>query len=396
MVVDAEDADWGRSVHAASLLDGIAPRLQSPTREADSKGSTRPRSHPSNETHSPDLAWGITISRRPKSAASSEKAPGPRNAMAGATSTTNSGVRPGSNAFAAADGSHERETAAVPRAARKAATAVSSPISTRTPQTAAISPTTATDQVDRRSARPAAPWTKSAVATPTRSRKRPTAGNPPGNVEKKSRTTHGRLSDSAPLRIPRSRYSRGPSPKPVPEPLDRTGRSRGPKCDMTRYGELDLCASPRAAPHGQAAAYPFRALAHPREAPMPLAPGTQHLGIDPLAVVPDEHAKLAARALDSHLEVRRTGVAKRVDHRLPPDPIDVVADHRVQGTRIALPDHAELHLAPDTEFVPDARERLLEVVELVLGRAKPPHRVAALFDDLGHQLQHAAQARPAG
>src|SRR5258706_870151 len=117
MVVYAEDADWGRSIHAASLLDGIAPRLQSPTSEADSKGSTRPRSHPSNETHSSDLAWGITISRRPKSAASSEKAPGPRNAMPLATSTTNTGVRPGSNAFAAADGSHATETASLPRPA---------------------------------------------------------------------------------------------------------------------------------------------------------------------------------------------------------------------------------------------------------------------------------------
>jgi hypothetical protein len=84
---------------------------------------------------------GIVISRRPKSAASSEKAPGPRRAMAVATRTTSSGVRPTSNAFGVGDGSHESDKPAPLRAASTPARGVMSPSSSKAPFRAVTTPT---------------------------------------------------------------------------------------------------------------------------------------------------------------------------------------------------------------------------------------------------------------
>ena len=74
-------------------------------------------------------------------------------------------------------------------------------------------------------------------------------------------------------------------------------------------------------------------------------------------------------------------MAERVHQRLAADPVDVVADHRVQGARGAFADHAEHGLVLDAELLADAGEGFLEVAGAALRRAQPPDRVAAFVDD---------------
>ena len=124
---------------------------------------------------------GSGYSRRPNSAASSEKAPGPRRAIAVATLTTKTAVRGASNAFGVGAGSQAIASPMPNTAARAPAKGVTRPMRSRPAVRAAVTATTDVPSVGS-PARHAAPWTTRASATASRNTMRPTPGDPVGNM----------------------------------------------------------------------------------------------------------------------------------------------------------------------------------------------------------------------
>ena len=92
--------------------------------------------------------------------------------------------------------------------------------------------------------------------------------------------------------------------------------------------------------------------------------------------------------------LRGSGMAKRVDQRFAADPVDLVADHRLQRPGLALDDDAVVGVfrrprAP--ACIPaNACSRSCGALRR---RPQPAHRVAALLDHPSHQIEHPAERR---
>src|SRR5262249_15567521 len=183
------------------------------------------------------------------------------------------------------------------------------------------------------------------TATASRRSRRPRPGAPLGKAVNSRCNAfllggHGgiasRLAGFLLARIPPSGYSRPPPARERGQARAQSLRGRRAEGHVARDGELDLGPRARAAPEPEVSAHALRALAHARESPMAVAPGAQHFGVDAPAVVADEKPQLLWRVLHLQLDPGGVGVTDGVHQRLPPDAIDVVADHRVQRAGVSL------------------------------------------------------------
>ena len=125
----------------------------------------------------------MIISRRPNKRRSMESAPGPSKAIAAAMITTRNAGSGALKRFEAGGGTHDRAMPIVASAISTPATGVRNPIKSDTPLAMTIKP--ASDAADPLpgSVRYDPPWTTAVTPTATRSRSKPTPGQPPGKAE---------------------------------------------------------------------------------------------------------------------------------------------------------------------------------------------------------------------
>lgn len=128
--------------------------------------------------------WGMIISRRPNKRRSTERDPGPSKVIAAAMITTRNAGSGVLKRFDVAGGTHDRAMPIVASAINAPATGVRNPIKSDTPLAMTIKPATrASNDPPPGSVRYAPPWTTAVTPTATRSRSKPTPGEPPGKAE---------------------------------------------------------------------------------------------------------------------------------------------------------------------------------------------------------------------
>src|SRR5712671_5338431 len=93
---------------------------------------------------------------------------------------------------------------------------------------------------------------------------------------------------------------------------------------------------------------------------MPLAPGLHHFGSNAAAVIANQETEGTGCVIEFDLDRLRVRVTERVDHRLSADPVDFIAEDRMQRLRQAVYDDAKLNLIIDGELVLDLRKRLFQ------------------------------------
>ena len=118
----------------------------------------------------------------------------------------------------------------------------------------------------------------------------------------------------------------------------------------------------------------------------------QHPGVDPRAVVAHPQPQLLPPIGQLELDVRRVGGMKRVDERLPPDPVQFLPHHDVEGALPALDDDAQLRASVLGELTPGVPEGVhdLETVAVpgpqALDQAPAlAHRAVRTIEGLVHQ-----------
>ena len=99
---------------------------------------------------------------------------------------------------------------------------------------------------------------------------------------------------------------------------------------MSGDTQLNLGSTGWAAPDFEASADSVRSLAHARESPMIVLSGAQHLWLDATAVVVYVHSQLFGPIFNLDLDVVCLRVAERVHQGLATDPVNIVADKRMQ------------------------------------------------------------------
>lgn len=125
---------------------------------------------------------GMMISRRPKRRASTDKAPGPSNTMAPATTISRIADSLNSIRLWVGAGNHDMVMLAQPNAVKMAPMGVRNPSSSDAPLAIASKPAIQALSATA-PARYIVPWTATIIPTATRNRSSPTPGHPPGNVE---------------------------------------------------------------------------------------------------------------------------------------------------------------------------------------------------------------------
>src|SRR5262249_5448956 len=112
---------------------------------------------------------------------------------------------------------------------------------------------------------------------------------------------------------------------PSPPALRTACKSR-----LAGYRQFDFCAGAVAATEAKTRSDFFCPFSHSRESPVSLAAGLHHFRIDSTAVVTHNDAQLIRKILDLDRNVLGAGVTKGVEQRLPANPVDLVAQQRVE------------------------------------------------------------------
>src|SRR6266700_8208838 len=115
----------------------------------------------------------------------------------------------------------------------------------------------------------------------------------------------------------------------------------------------------------------------------------QYLRINAAAIVANKHSQLLHTILDLHFNAARLCVAKRVYQSFAPDPIDVVADDRVQRSRLALYNHPVVELLLKTQLLWNSRKCLSKITQFVGSRTKASKRISAILNHVPHQRKNA-------
>src|SRR5262249_37192805 len=86
----------------------------------------------------------------------------------------------------------------------------------------------------------------------------------------------------------------------------------------------------------QTTANELGSFAHARQAPVSTPWFVDHGAIDSLSIVADAHLQLPVAVPDADVDSTRLGVAEGVTQRLTDDPVDVIANDRMQIARCAF------------------------------------------------------------
>src|SRR6266705_4883632 len=108
----------------------------------------------------------------------------------------------------------------------------------------------------------------------------------------------------------------------------------------------------------------------------------QYLRINAAAIVANKHSQLLRTVLDLNFDAARLCVAKRVYQSFAPDPIDVVADDRVQRSRLALYNHPVVDLLLKTQLLWNSRKCLSKITQLVASGTKTAKRISAILNNI--------------
>src|SRR5579864_3233676 len=103
------------------------------------------------------------------------------------------------------------------------------------------------------------------------------------------------------------------------QPLRRASRTLGFESKTAWDTQVNFSTTRSTARHFEFRSNPFRPLAHARKAPVAVASCMQDVGIDPAAVVADEHPELAGGIFHFHFDFARPGMAKGIDQGLAAD-----------------------------------------------------------------------------
>jgi hypothetical protein len=125
----------------------------------------------------------MIISRRPNKRRSTERAPGPSKVIAAAMITTRNAGSGVLKRFEVAGGTQDRAIPMVASAISTPATGVRKPIKSATPLAMTSKPASHAADPLRGSVKYEPPWATAVTPTATRSRSKPTPGQPPGKAE---------------------------------------------------------------------------------------------------------------------------------------------------------------------------------------------------------------------
>src|SRR5580692_490216 len=130
---------------------------------------------------------------------------------------------------------------------------------------------------------------------------------------------------------------------------------------MAGNGELHLGSGRGAAPYVEFSADSLCAFAHAGQAPMSFPSGQQQLRIDSAPIVAHHHSELAGRVFELNLDALGARVLESIDQRFAADAINLVTQHWVQGSRLAIHDNSKSNVVLAGEFFLDARKSLFQI-----------------------------------
>ena len=128
----------------------------------------------------------------------------------------------------------------------------------------------------------------------------------------------------------------------------------------------------------------LRALSHPRQAPVSFPPRLKHLGVNSAAVITNENAEALDCILELDFDAVRAGVPKCIYQRFTTDPVNFIADDRMQRLRPAFHDDAKITFRLDRELLSNQGECMFEIARATMGCAQSSYSVPAFFDNLPH------------
>ena len=85
----------------------------------------------------------------------------------------------------------------------------------------------------------------------------------------------------------------------------------------------------------------------------PSRPECSSLRIDSASVVADQDSQLPVTVFEFDFDALRARMPEGIDQSFPADPVDLVAQHRMQRPWLAVHDHAKSDIVVDCEFILD-------------------------------------------
>jgi hypothetical protein len=137
------------------------------------------------------------------------------------------------------------------------------------------------------------------------------------------------------------------------------------------------------------------ALAHARQAEVSTPFVRKHRSVDTLSIVPDLQPKLPGVVRDFHFDPASVRVAKGVAQRFAGNPVDIVAQDRMEIPRRALYGHMDdgaiLVRSAGCELVAQRADRHGEIVGGPRGRTQVLNRIASFGDRLRRSIDRARE-----
>src|SRR5580704_2660082 len=111
----------------------------------------------------------------------------------------------------------------------------------------------------------------------------------------------------------------------------------------------------------QLGANSFGPFPHSLQPPVSRFSRLQHLSVDPATVVLNQQTKTIRRILQLDLDVRCSGVLKRIHYGFASDSVNVVQENRPQRSRAPFHAHPESNIRGRGKLLRNARQSLPEV-----------------------------------